>query len=276
MKKLVLSVAMSSLALAACSSGSGGGGSAKPVETDAKKIVISGLSQETEISETEFKELQGNLSNCTSSIFDIMNRGEQFKLESRGNFAGGEVLMKYTATVASSTTSKLVFDQSYDLIQVPGFSGQIYENNRAQSVCEIETRQENSTTTSTTSTCNTVGDLTQAAKDFFATNSEAGKECRYPVGTATATVYSKGTYTLEGGRKINVLITRTNADSFENCEGSAETSVKTASVSVTSKEIKDHKGNQCRGSFVAEHFTAFKGATVVQNSVTSIVKAPAK
>lgn len=180
-----------------------------------------------------------------------------------------------TERVTSAMPDQVVTEENFDVTNVIGLSGGIYENNRAQRICNLS-----SAPNSTSMKCEESGTLTREAQEFVRNlpkNPES--ECQLKKSTSDQDPkpeYSSGNYVFEDGTKIPVLKEHSMWTNEVVCNGRPEKR-KVEQIVVKTNAVKAYPGDSLCEVEVYSHtiITDVNGRNI-SNHKTRVLQSPRK
>ena len=227
---------LAALSLAACSKKEGGGADNRRM--DVTHFQVEALSDETAITDSDFvarlKSLNVKSKACRTSSFGTLAKGDRFV----ENFRGGRMSNGQLNTVEFTMNTQLV-SMGKDAV----FSSTIESAKSSDANIEALLKKDSRFT----SKCKT-GKSCVTSKSTWANELQKfmnfGTGCKYNNEREVTTKYATGTYLLQDGRKVPVLVSRTQATYDRACNEGTSTVI-LSSVKLKTDRLKKLNGKEC-------------------------------
>lgn len=266
---MILKIGVAFLSLSLFITGCGGSsGSSTPVaRVDLETFNIQGFKSSREISSNEYSQVtSGWISDGCNGGFSPRLTGNVFRFETSLSRSGLSFNMTATETVTSATDNQVRTEMKFDQMDISGFSGTLYVENRAGRICNFT-----SNGSSTNLDCNQEGQLTPEGIAFVQNiPPDPDENCTYREnlpdenGELAKPRYFVGTYYFENGQRVTGYMEKSQWISSYECSGQIQKRI-TSFVSVRTNQVKAYPGDSLCSSQISYR-------AVVQNESNHIMR----
>lgn len=261
---------LAALSLTACSKKEGSGGDKR---MDVTRFQVEALSDETEITNSDYaarvKALSGKSKACRTSEFGSLAKGDRFV----ENFRAGTMKNGQVNTVDLTVNTQLV-----SLGKDAMFSSTIESVKASDANLEALMKRENKFNTK----CK-AGKKCVVAKTAWGNELEkfmnSYTDCKYNNEREVTAKYATGNYLLQDGRKVPVLVSRTQATYDRVCAQGSDVVI-LSTVKLQTDRLKKPHGKQCADSekvMPYEYYLVQKtNSELIMEGNTRTLLAPAK
>ncbi len=281
LKHIILLVGI--IMLEACSGSSGsshtpGDANVNPDATNLQNFSVASYQKESDLTEEDFKQQSQGFEKSCDGFDQFVQVGSSFQFITASITSLGTSRMDVTDTITSVTPTVVKSTQSLNSFVLSYFQGDVFKSNTAENICRLDVDSGR-----TSISCAVQSEMTDAYQAFLnkqppdevcVSNGESSTEPAAP----PLVLYEKGTYTLNDGRSISVLVRKEQEQKRAQCGDKEEQVYTTSSVVAYSAQILTYADdNICgRAEVYKRDIVQDAAKRVVSDFSRQMVQGPAK